>query len=563
MAGLSASRTAPVQLLDLNVGGRVFRVASKAVDVTTNRGDTLRYEPGLSPLELGVTRSFGGREIDIEIASRTDWPLIEARGIALEDRAATVRLWFEGDTLEQAQVYARGTADDVQIGRPGEPLVFTLRESVERRAVTLPGAQAACTEDTWPVRVGYTLSEAAVGVSYPVIIGYPGDHPKLGAVTDIAEPAFHAPRVEFNDPGHVDERWLIALGTIEAAQIELMYLDDATKILQTTTESVSTTEDALGVTVSYVQQSSLADEDTKYWAGLRRTSGFGGGVTSPYTGNALNGFGEVALYLLDYFTALPVDRGRMQAFRDFFDRFKIDAVLGQSGPVRVTEWLEQVLRHIPGMLVDGRDGIYIAPLRWDATKQDRVAHIDVDQGGAQPVGAPAVWGEEVRNDFTIDYRPRYAEFYVSRRVLTSIENTRGGALTGGVTFPPGSSSLPWYASAEEDVRISGSSLLRASQARFGHRPLDTIEIDWCWHDDTAHLILYYLAQRMAWPKRSWRIQGGHSLEPLQPGDIVTLTSADYRLDEALAIVIERTTNLRTVAVDLVIIDSPRTARLTS
>jgi hypothetical protein len=252
----------------------------------------------------------------------------------------------------------------------------------------------------------------------------------------------------------------------------------------------------------------------------------------------------------------------MLAYQPFFDRFKIDAVIGRNGSEKVTDFLQRaILDIVPGFLVNGPDGLYLAPLRWDAEPHHRVAHIDIDKGHAAVIGSFAKWDEPVFNRFTIEYRPRWGDQYVSRRELTSIENVTAGALTGGVRFPPLSSSIPWYASGESDTRVAGSSLLRASQARFDIREHDPIQLASCWHDDTANLILWSLAQKHAWPKRIGRIEGPH-LSSLMPGDTITLTQAANRLSDHVAIVLDRFVSVENVSLEVVVLDSPWQPRAT-
>lgn len=562
MSGLLASRSAPIWLLDFDVGGRVYRYATKRVSVTAANGQTYLYQPGLVPPSLGVTRTLGTRTVGLEVHSGEDWRKIEARGIGLEQRPCILRLYFDGDTLEQCDVYAEGISDNPATRGIGEPLTLDLVEDIGRTARHLPNEQAVCNDDTWPVAGGsIELGESAIGVAYPVPIGFPGDHPKPGASVDIAEPAYHAPWCEY-DPANSADKFLIALGTIDAAQATLY--EDVDDTVSSADISVSTTTDGRGVTVSYLGTGILNGTGARpFFVGFRDASGYGGGVKSPYTGDVLRGAGEVARFLLDYFTDLQVDAGRFAAHGDWLDRFKIDGVLGEAGPELVTSWMQKhILDVLPVMLVDGDRGLYLAPLRWDAQKHHRVAHIDIDAGHAAPIGTFERWRREVYNKFSVEYRPRWGKDYVSSRTLTSLEGSLGDALTAGVPWPPLTTTLPWMASAETDVRVAGSALLRSSQARFGIREWSA-KLPACWHDGTAALILQYRALRDAWPKRVGKIQGGHHLSTLSPGDVVTISYEAEQLDEAVALVVERTTNLVNVELDLVILDSPWTPRLTS
>lgn len=563
MAGLQAARQSPVWLLDFDVGGRVYRFATEPVEVTAANGDTYAYDPGLTPPEMGMLRSFGAREVELTIHSLIDWAKIEAQGIALEDRRVIVRLHYSGEVLEQCHQLLDGNAEIVSHPGLGEPITLTVVEDIERGAIAIPGAQAVVSDETWPVRTPtFEPAESALGKTYPIPVGYPGDHPKPGASVDIAEPAYPAPWVE-EDSADAADRLLVAPGRIDAAQVTAFHFEDG--VLQVNDVSTARTADALGTSVTYVQQAIVSDEtNEETYVGLRKASGYGGGIISPYTGEVLRGAGEVFRYFLDYFTDARLDHDRIKAHQVFFDRFKVDGVIGLNGSERVTDFVRRaVLDVVPGLLVDGPAGLYLAPLRWDAEKHHRVAHIDIDKGHASVVGSFAKWGEPIQNRFTIDYRPRWGNQYVSRRELTSIEKLTAGALTGGVRFPPLSLDAPWVASGESDTRVAGSSLLRSSQARFGMREADPLQLPSCWDDATANLFLYYLAMKHAWPKRIGRIESP-TLSTLLPGDVITLTQSSNHLDEHVAMVLDRSVVPTTVRVDVVLLDGPTQAnRLTS
>ena len=562
MPGLVASRQALVQLLDYDVGGRVYRFATSPISITAASGQVYRYESGLELVELGMVRDFGAREVAVTVHSLIDWRKIEARGIALDDRRVVLRWYASGQALEQCDVALDGRVEGVAHMGQGEPITLQVVADTDYGAFALPGAQAVVSDQTWPVRALLEVSQSGEGTSYPIPVGYPGDHPKPGAVVDIAEPAYPSRWVEKDPIGNTPDHHLLALGRIDAEQITLFA--DLGGAIQSVDLPVFESNDGLDVLVSLAEVR-IADDDTgqTFYAGMRRSSGWGGGIISPYTGQALNGAGEVFRYFVDYFTDERIDEARLIAYQPWFDRFKIDVVMGLQGSETPPDFLRRaVLDVLPGVMVYGPDGLYLAPLRWDAQKHQRVAHIDLDTSAATLDGSLSRWDEPVLNRFTIEYRPRYGDQYVSRRELTSIQQFTAGALTGGARFPPLSTSLPWYASAEQDLRVAGSSLLRRSQARFGLLEADPLKLASCWHDDTANLILWYQALRYAWPKRIGRMTGRH-LSTLLPGDVITLTQTENRLQEHVALVLDRVPTLSTVAIDFVVLDAPGEPRCTS
>lgn len=552
MGALTVRSTAGIWLLDLHVGGRVFRYATERCSVTDAAGTTYLYDEGLSDLELGMVRTLGERRIGIEVNSPEDWALHIARGATLDQRRAVLRYWHSGTVLERADVVAVGLTEGVAVSDGGESLSFEIVDDIASRGIVLPPASAVVTEETWPSgRAGYELPASQIGKLYPVLIGYPGDHPKRGATVDIAEPAFPLALVEEQTAGNTDEWFIVAHGRIEAAQITGWYIDGET--LTPIDDATATTTDLLGQTVTYIEISAGGSTDADFFGGLRKASGWGGGILSPYTGELLRGAGEVARYILDYFApTVTLDKGRMAAAQAWLDRFQVDGVI--LGENAIT-WLdERVLRHLPVIGVDGPRGFFLAPMRWDAQARHAVAHLDADTGRVDLDGEIGTWDEPVYNWFQIDYRPRrMGEEFASRRTLTSIDGDLAAAITTGANLPPFTTSLPWIATTENDYRVWGSVLCRGSQARHGVRQMDPIQHMACWDDHTAALILHYLAARYAVPKRQARYVGGAELDGLLPGDVVTVTDASNYLSSAVALVVERTVSAADVALDLVLL----------
>lgn len=565
MPGVDPSQRGGTWLLDFDVGGRMFRFATKAISVTSTSGNSYRYEAGLVVDGLGSVRTFARRDVRVVIHSGYDWPQLEARGVALENRRCVLRWHVDEAYLENARRYLDGRSEAVEHNGRNEPLRLRIREDIERSAVLIPGSQGVANDETWPVRGGtYSLAASADGKPYPVVIGYPGTHPKPGGGTNVPEPAVFIPWVE-EDSANTGDRFLVSTGVIDAAQARIYEKTSGNTLSATDTAIDGVTVDKLGQLVSYIELGINHNEDnTEFWLGFKKASGWGGGIKSPYRDAALHGMGEVLRFLLDFYTDLPVDHGRMAAFQDFFDRFKIDAAIGANGPELSTDWAQKhILEWLPALLVDGDRGLYAAPIHWDAQPHHAVAHINLDKGHAASSRPPRRWREQVYNKFTVEYRPRWGSDYVSRRILTSLDSTGISALTGGAPFPPLAPSLPWIASSAADQRVEGSELLRASQARFGVREYPVIKLPACWDDETATLIMYYLAAKHAWPKREWSIRGGHHLSTLEPGNVIKVTYSDQRLDGALAIVMDRVVSQPDAEIPLVLLDSPNAARLTT
>jgi len=560
--GLGSNRQRATWLVDIHAGGPVLRYASRPVSVTTAAGDVLDYAGGLAPLTLGSARALGRQSVPLTILSDLDWALQVARGLPLDGRRAVVRLWLTGQTLEAADVYITGFTERSAYGPTGTALTTTVVADPAETSLWLPPPQAVADARTWPVTAGRTLPAVMEGQRYPIPIGVPGHHVKPGAPA-IPEAAVPAVYVERNDPTNVDERWVIALGRIAAAQVTLYNISSPD--LDRIDLVPFTTTDLLGQTVTVVETGSLADATDEYAIGFQDTSGWGGGVISPFTGAAMDGAGEVARWALEYFTDATIDAARMVAVQDWLDRFRVSTYIQPR--VNVARWLEDsILPLLPVIGVDGPDGYYLAPLRWDATATDAIAHLDADGRQVARDGQIRTWDEPIENLLTLDYRPILHSAsdrpvgYASRRVLSSVDGELYAAAMGGPPLPPIGSMLPWQATSVRDDRILGSALCQWSQPLYGVREWAG-DAPWVWDDATAQLILQYRALRSAYPKRAARYTGGLELRTLLPGDVVTLTDSEVGISSRVALVIERTTSVSEIAIDLVLLDHPlQTAR---
>ena len=112
--GYGEARASAHWLLDLEVGGRVYRFADSPIEVSTDNGDTLSYREGLQPIETSSKRDGAAQQTQaISLKSGVDWALLEARGHSIERSPCTLRRWHSGLTYERARVQLEGMALDV------------------------------------------------------------------------------------------------------------------------------------------------------------------------------------------------------------------------------------------------------------------------------------------------------------------------------------------------------------------------------------------------------------------------------------------------------------------
>lgn len=523
-------------LLDIEIGGVVYRFASSALEVTDAAGDTHRYLEGLSDPQASLVQDGAAESsAQIGIASETDWAKLEARGYTLERAPGILRRWWEGTTLDRARVYLRGLATAAEYGAAGEAIAFTLARSPSLESRDITDAQMIIDATTWPVRTSpaYATQEKVVGASYQRIIGAPGNDP-AAAAPRAAVPALLVEGRAADSSSGV----LLCSGPMHAGAVRLHNVtaeldDDATPIA---------TADLLGRPVTYCQFASISLLNSitdEYWYGLQADSTYGGGTPNPYRpGEMLRGAGDVIAWALTEYTDLRVDRAQMATHEDWLNSFHVDSYL--NTPTDAWAWLTSaVLSWLPVVARESVHGLYFLPVRWDYTIRDVSAWLSVERGDIARAGNVRRLSQPIYNEITIQYRPkREGNKWHSTRTITANAGT-----------------LSVSAEVTEDTRIGGSHLAQLSQARYGVRPY-TVSIHHTWSDDTAELVAALLMQRYAWPKRTIQYAAAAEWEAIEPGSAVAITDADLYLTDAIAYVVDVTPTGGGVVLDLILIDHP-------
>lgn len=521
---------AGIWLLDLEVGGRVHRYATEAVDVTTASGSTVRYLEGLSApgLTFGSVAGVDDASVAVEVLGEVDWAEAVADGHTLDRCPCTLRRWFPGRTLERARIVLRGVSSAPVYGAQGEPLSVSIVRSMRDQTRTIPPSQGVVDDSTWPVTGGgYVSPDRAQGAAYPLVIGAPGG-------TEDATPIPCVPVPQVEHPATVGDGVLAWVGG-HASQVRVRYDGDTPA---SSTETVTATADLLG---RVVQTSPTAgsnfDDQGAYYVGFRDDTTFGGGLL--YRGELLRGAGSVIEWvLLEHFDG-QVDRARMSAARPFLDAFKVDTYI--NAPVVAWDWLaREILPYLPVELREGPDGVYPAVLRYDLTVRDAVVHLDATDGtgNVSRSSSVALVGEPV-NELTIDYRPggESGSRWLARRVLTA-RSGRPSGVDGSPTT---------------DTRVLVHPLCAASQARYGLRPR-RLQLSSVWDTTTALQIGRHILDRDALPRRAVQYTGGVWLEEaIEIGQAVTVTDPDLHLTGAVAMVADLTPGSAETVLDLLIL----------
>lgn len=536
-------------LLDLQVGGRVLRYATREVVVTDVRGREYLYRSGLADFEMmldGEQEAQGFLVSDRGI----DWPQIVADGENLDRATAILRHWEPGELLEGAMVVLSGEVTEPEYADPLAPDVFvgTIQAGIEVDRL-YPSEQMEVSAATWPRDIAVqTYDESIDGAYYPTIFGYPGEG---DTATTTPTPCVPGLLVNWQPGALASSYLLIGWGELDVAGGNV-YVRDITgpddpavgweqEMLATTTDT-----DDLGQKVTLVTVPTGAgvngDLGHEYYVGFSRTTGWGGGTTIPGGSRPIQTLQDVALFVQRY-SGRTVDIQAQEAEAPHFEGYRIDGYLNDR--LTLLPWFEsQILPLFPMVRARTQKGLHWRFVNWWASEKDAKTHLDADKGQVVRASALKTTLDQVRNRFSIGFQ--YAAGKVgARRTLTN----------------EAEAVVPWWESPLllADDRIVGSPTLARSQSLYGLREEAMIEAQFVWSQTTAAAILHYRAVRDAFPRRTVMYEGrADELRWLQKGDVVTVTDSGAALSRAVALVDSvRLSSSRRVAVSLSLLDPRR------
>lgn len=513
-----------IWLVELTLGGRVYRFAETRVEV-----DTLLWEAGLSAPSVSYADvAAPDAAVPITIVTDTvDWAAVAAAGDAVDRGPAALYRWRPGQTLREARCVFRGFWGRCSWGAVGEPLVGQIRREGQELSDLTPSPDAAVSSDTWPVTTDWSRADDTDGAAYPVVIGVPGD------TGTGAKPAVPVPVAEVAG-GDSDGR-VVWLGG-DADDVVLFDLSAEPRGLNWergapwgyAVRSVTALEDELGRTVQSARAGDLWHPGGEWWVGFSDAAGRGGGLR--WRGRRLRGAGDVLTWALDGYRG-AVDHGRLRAIAPTLNAYQVDTYL--SAPVTRWEWaVAELLPWLPVAWCESTDGVYPRWVRWSATARDVVATLDARSLSREsPV---TLASDEVVNEVTVEFRESGRGRWLGRRTVSS--STR----------------------ARDRDRWIADPVATASQARYGLRAT-TLQLHHTWDAATAVLVARDTLARLAWPRRTVAYHAPSELDlerRLELGDVVHLVDSSLSLD-GRALVLDLTpTDAAGVVVDLALLDRP-------
>lgn len=394
-----------VWIATMTYAGQTWRMATVAVEL-----DEVAYPATMAATSWRRKVSlFDGLDLpdDLGISGWVEGDLVELarRGHRLRSarmEVAQVRVRPDRttpDTYARRRVLASGILRDVTLGTYDQGHTFvsgSVHMPWPSSTATIPPATHTIDRTTWQRGA---MADSDEGVSYPVIIGYPG--------RDDADDTYQIPAMRAAWISRARDEWqVLCVGSprIKATTVRIFHTanpegwdvnvsDEYSPYLGSGPGTPIDATDTHGVAVSVVDykaegysetgnpneidpaswpSSTEASDPTKeVYVGL--TAAGGGGLA--HRGEVLRGAGGVLAWALEL-TGWPVDWGRTDAARALLDGLLIDAAITER--IGAVDWLQgHLLPLLPVTLRVGGDGIY--PLVWRRPTPDAVvARLDVD-----------------------------------------------------------------------------------------------------------------------------------------------------------------------------------------
>ena len=395
-----------VWCLDLEWGGRTYRLATLPVDLTMPDGSVVSYVDGMSEPDVydEVSRE-GVHESDsvplamiidgIDVAERV------ARGSRLEQaRGHLFSVYVSEQSGASLQTYAQrfryltGRLSRSVFADPTRPtgfLSFTLEDAPADESVYLLDEAAVINPTTHS-----SAPSAMSGKVYPVVIGTPGVFNKAdGTVANTSgSPAYPISP----SSGSYDEL-LIAGHDVIASSVTIFDGDELGESFP-----VASGVDGLGRVYSYVDISgagTIALDSSEYWVCWNN----GGGLPSPFASGALSGVGSVCAWAL-LRSSREVDIPRWLIESGTLDRVPVSTYLN-TATLTPLSFVTRLLEPLETEVRAGPDGLYPQP-RLLNTPNAEGLRLLIEGPDLEPSGAVITQTQlsDVINRCTIRFAPR-------------------------------------------------------------------------------------------------------------------------------------------------------------
>jgi len=547
-------------ILQLDLGGRLFRFSTENVSITDQDSVIHRYLGTMSEIEYGTSFELFSTDASVpSISIDAIFPVsvaeMASNGRHLSSAQAELSIWVKGTPLEDRVVMLRGGLEGVAYGEEGDPVGFTIQSDDFTDHNLFPDVAASINKKTWS-----TADDKALGAVYPFVFGKPGktQDPAGNDINVSATPAY---LIQKNtSPPLNDGKLLIAGHRVLASTVTIF---DQTTLTEATC-AVTHEANGLGrICALALIDASAGDVDAElgheYF--VKWTDALGGFVSRrpSRTGKAMNDAGELLVYLLQQ-SSIQYDEGRVAAVADQISAYRVGGFIGER--VSPWEWLvDNLLPLLPVSIgTSGAEGLY--PIFWNmnATTEDAVYQLVEGSGisgncyRASDVSYKDLdLANEVRLNFAFDIEQD------KPKSNTTLNGTADSLPPSGLT-----DSAVIVTSASDgtvgdfvDASVTGwpNAYVRFSQSRHGKRSLE-FDSRIVYNRATADTIVTWVAQARATKPRLVSYNVDTKLAWLQPGDVVTITDTGIRLTDQIAII--QTMSIREAIIDLelLIIEDP-------
>jgi hypothetical protein len=526
-----------VWLLELSFAGRVFRWATRPIDISHD-GGTYHYDGGLDAEDIELSLGQFAVEPDLISASISvvfpvDVAVLIERGHDLGSAPGELSQIVAGSAWKDRRVVIDGVASQPEYWYATEPVSFSLEESAHDDAGVWPPADAVVNATTWS-----TADAEVYGTVYPTVFGTPGSYRTPAGV---AASVHGSPAVIVDINGDDNDKILIAGHRVAASTVTVIYDAEGSSF----SGSVVVEADGLGRDVSTVdisgQSTGTAPRTASdYWIAWDHSSG-GGMVARNGTGT-MTGLGDVAETILDA-ASIAIDRGRFAGARQQLNAWLVSGYIDE--PVVPSEWVADNLYPLAPMSIQkGAAGLYPVLWRYSATASEAVEALTIAAGTALegPIGY-----ERQRREVLTEYRIRWARNGNSRTYArdTTLSATRDAS----------------------DPESHSSQIVRANALRYqgsqGAR-VDVLETDMVTDQATALAVLAWRSVAYGAPHRTATLTAPQEVGYLVPGDVVTITDAELAWTDRVALVRTVTvSDSRSIRIETQVIDLPDRDALTA
>ena len=365
----------PIWLLELVMGGKVYRFASQTTSIDDDDG-ALLFDGTLSDVDFVSEMEFASDDFELPSASctvvfRDDLAKRIAQGADLGAATAELSLFRKDsdDDYDDRQVVVAGRVALPAYGAKGEPVALSIEADWLADSLLKPDAEHIVDSSVWG-----RADDNAEGAIFPMIFGAPGSQTFAGSPIYVID----------YDSGSGVTIGLVAGHLVTAANINVVRVkgDDGTQSVAG--ESVLNAIDGNGVTYSYVVLTGQYAAGDSYFA---RFDVDGGGFINPFrreTASAtatqvgfLQTAGDILRYLL-HLSGVKVDDGKTAAAAELLTGYELDFFIGER--VDVMEFIKsEILPLIPCSLRASSEGIYPVVWRYDATSADAKAKLVSDR----------------------------------------------------------------------------------------------------------------------------------------------------------------------------------------